>query len=93
MGKIEYPVSIDGEEGAWGVVFPDLSGVVAMGHTVAEALENAGEALRDCAIVLEAHGEELAPPSAPEDIDVPAGCRLAAVALAPPEPPRRAAAG
>lgn len=90
---IEYPALIDGEDGAWGVSFPDLPGIVAMGHTVEEALSNARDVLRDCAIVSEEYDEELAPPSAPEDIDVPPGCRLAAVALVPPESPRRAAAG
>jgi len=38
---------IDGEPGAYGVVFPELPGCIAMGDTVDEAIENAGEALRD----------------------------------------------
>ena len=28
-----YPALIDGDEGAYGVVFPDIPGVGAMGHT------------------------------------------------------------
>ena len=32
-----YPALIDGETGAYGVTFPDLPGVVAMGATLDEA--------------------------------------------------------
>ena len=46
---IRYPALLDGEEGAYGVVFPDIPGVGAMGHTVDEALANAEEVLRDYA--------------------------------------------
>ena len=42
-----YPAWIDGEPGAYGVSFPDLPGIVAMGTTVDEALLHAEEALRD----------------------------------------------
>ena len=35
---IEYPALIDGEERAYGVLFPDIPGVEAMGDTVDEAL-------------------------------------------------------
>ena len=34
---IRYPALIDGDEGVYGVVFPDIPGVGAMGHTVDEA--------------------------------------------------------
>ena len=50
---IEYPALIEGEEGAYGVVFPDIPGVGAMGDTVDEALLNAKEALLDYAIEAE----------------------------------------
>ena len=40
---LRYPALLDGEEGAYGVVFPDLPGCVAMGHTVSEALLHAEE--------------------------------------------------
>ena len=36
-----YPALIDGETGAYGVTFPDLPGIVAMGATLDEALLNA----------------------------------------------------
>ena len=60
---IRYPALIDGDEGAYGVVFPDVPGVGAMGNTIDEALLNAEDALRDYAIEAERDGEELAVPS------------------------------
>ena len=60
---IEYPALIDGVEGAYGVVFPDIPGVGAMGDTVDEALVNAEAALKDYAAEAEIDGEELADPS------------------------------
>ena len=65
---IRYPALIDGEDGAYGVVFPDIPGVGAMGDTVDEALLNAGDALRDYAIESERDGEALARPS-PVSVD------------------------
>lgn len=47
---IRYLALIDSDEGAYGVVFPDILGVGAMGHTVDEALLNAEDAFRDYAI-------------------------------------------
>ena len=60
---IKYPALVDGEVGAYGVVFPDIRGVVAMGHTVDEALLNAEDALRDYVIETKKDGNELAAPS------------------------------
>ena len=48
--SVRYPALIDGEKGAYGVSFPDLPGIVAMGDTMDEALMNAEEALRDYVI-------------------------------------------
>ena len=59
----QYPALIDGKKGAYGVTFPDLPGIVAMGKTVDEAMVNAEEALRDYAIEAVKDGEEIAPPS------------------------------
>ena len=42
-----YTALIDGEVGAYGVVFPDLPGCTAMGNSVEEAIANAAEAMRD----------------------------------------------
>ncbi len=44
---MRYGVLIDGEPGAYGVVFPDLPGCTAMGDTVDNALAGASEALND----------------------------------------------
>ena len=46
---IRYPALLDGDEGAYGVVFPDIPGVAAMGDSVDEALLNAEAVLQDYA--------------------------------------------
>ena len=68
---IRYPAWIDGEQGSYGVSFPDLPGIVAMGTTVDEALMHAEEALRDYVIEAERDGETIAPPSAIEQVETP----------------------
>ena len=72
--SMKYPALIDGEPGAYGVSFPDLPGVVAMGDTPGEAVRNAAESRAD--------GIALVQPSAPADVAVPRGCELTTVALA-----------
>ena len=79
---IKYPALIDGEPGFYGVSFPDLPGVVAMGDTPDEAVRGAAEALEDFAAESLADGVELVPPSAAADVDVPRGCKLTTVSLA-----------
>ena len=76
-----YPALLDGESGAYGVVFPDIDGIVAMGATIDEAMVNAEQSLRDYA--LEARKDGIVPvvPSPPETIDVPAGATLISVPL------------
>ena len=78
---IRYPALLDGDEGAYGVVFPDIPGVGAMGHTVAEALLNAEDVLRDYAIETERDGEPLATPSPLRSIETPAGNQLVSIPL------------
>ena len=78
---IRYPALIDGEKGAYGVSFPDIPGVVAMGVTMDEALLNAEEALRDYVIETEKTGDELVSPSLIEEIETPAGSALVSVSL------------
>ena len=68
-----YPALIDGEEGAYGVMFPDLPGIVAMGSTIDEAITHAGEALRDCAIEVSNDGSVPRAPTAVENLEVPLG--------------------
>ena len=58
---MRYTVLIDGKAGAYGVVFPDLPGCVAMGKTIDAALANAADALRDWVDLSERHGEAVAP--------------------------------
>jgi predicted RNase H-like HicB family nuclease len=54
---MRYTVLIDGKAGAYGVVFPDIPGCVAMGKTIDEALANAAETLRDWYELSDKHGE------------------------------------
>ena len=84
-----YPALIDGVKGAYGVVFPDLSGVVAMGATVEEAMVNAEAALQDAALEAERDSLALSPPSALEDVDVPVGSALSSILLVRAAPARR----
>ena len=76
-----YPALIDGAAGAYGVTFPDLPGIVAMGETLDDALVNAEEALRDYAIEAENHDEEIVSPTSIENVDAPPGCALVSVPL------------
>ena len=78
---MRYPAVIDGKKGAYGVTFPDLPGIVAMGRTLDEALVNAEEALRDYMVETEKDGETIMPPSALERVEVPDGCLLVSVPL------------
>ena len=75
------PALIDGAAGAYGVTFPDLPGIVAMGKTLDDALVNAEEALRDYAIEAEKHDEEVVTPTAIENVDAPPGSALVSVPL------------
>ena len=76
-----YPAWIDGEQGAYGVSFPDLPGIVAMGTTVDEALLHAEEALRDYVIETERDGEAITPPTSIEHVETPSGYTLVSVPL------------
>ena len=80
---LEYPALLDGEPGAYGVAFPDLPGIGAMGYTVADALTNAAAVLRDYAIETEKDGDELITPSSPDTIAVGDGEKLISVPLIP----------
>ena len=78
---IHYPALLDGEDGAYGVVFPDLPGAGAMGYTVDDVLVNAEDVLRDYAIVLNEDGLEIPPPSSPHSIEIPPDSRLVSIPL------------
>jgi predicted RNase H-like HicB family nuclease len=70
MKTARYPAFIDGEAGAYGVSFPDLPGVVAMGSTVEEALANAVEALAEAAMEMK---DSLPRPTPLEKLQLPEG--------------------
>ncbi len=78
---MRYPALIEGEKGGYGIFFPDLDGVVAMGETIDEAIANATEALADAAQAAKEEGGFLPLPSAPEDIQVPEGMTLTTIPL------------
>ncbi len=76
-----YPALIDGEPGAFGVVFPDIDGIGAMGETVKEALSNAMAALVAYSIETQRDGTEVATPSPWDSVEVPDGAQLTTVPL------------
>ena len=78
---LRYAALVDGREGAYGVVFPDLPGCVAMGYTVEDALVNAEDALRDYTLDAEEDGEVLPHPSPFQSINVPNGSQLVSIPL------------
>ena len=78
---LRYPALIDGESGAYGVTFPDLPGIVAMGASMDEAMINAEEALRDYALEAERDEDAIVPPSAIESVKPPSGSALVTIPL------------
>ncbi len=63
-----YVALIDGEPGAYGVVFPDAPGCHAMGDTIEEALLNAREALGDWIAHSRANGFEIPKPRTADEL-------------------------
>ena len=80
---MRYPAIIEGGGESYGIWFPDMDGIGAMGHTSDEVLANAGEVLRDYAIEAERDGRPLATPSALKDIEAPVGSALTTVRCEP----------
>lgn len=78
---MRYPALIDGERGAYGIVFPDIEGIAAMGKTLDEVILNGAAVLQDYAIETERDGQELVPPSTLEEVEVPEGCALTSIVL------------
>lgn len=76
-----YPAFIDGKKGAYGVTFPDLPGIVAMGKTLDEVMVNAEEALRDYATETEKDNEAVVPPSDLERVETQPGQALVSIPL------------
>ena len=78
---MEYPALIDGEAGAYGAVFPDLPGCVAMGYTLDDVVRNAEDAMRDWIASMEANGQKIPEPSPLAAIATPPGSALTAIPL------------
>ena len=83
---MRYPAIIEGGGSDYGIWFPDIDGIGAMGYTIEEVLANASEVLSDYAIEMERDGLPLAAPSALEDVEVPEGCALTSIQLVRAEP-------
>ncbi len=83
---MRYPAIIEGGGSDYGIWFPDIDGIGAMGYTIEEVLANASEVLSDFAIEMEKDGLPLAAPSALEDVEVPEGCALTSIQLVRAEP-------
>ena len=81
LGVSQYPAFVDGEAGAYGVTFPDLQGIVAMGETMDNALANAEDALRDYVTETERDGAQVAEATPTENVALPEGSVLVAVPL------------
>lgn len=78
---LRYPALIDGQAGAYGVVFPDIDGAVAMGDNIEQALVNAEEALRDYALEVERDGGQMPAPTPMEEVAAPHGSTLTSIPL------------
>ena len=76
-----YPAFVDGKAGAYGVAFPDIPGIVAMGETMDDALVNAEEALRDYVTETERDGGRVIGASPLEQASPPEGSVLVAIPL------------
>lgn len=63
-----YVAVVDGEAGAYGVVFPDLPGCTSAGETLDEAMRNAAEAARLWAEEMLAQGGDIPAPRRAEEI-------------------------
>jgi predicted RNase H-like HicB family nuclease len=83
---MRYPAIIEGGGSDYGIWFPDIDGIGAMGYTIEEVLANASEVLSDYAIEMERDGLPLAVPSAFEDVEIPEGCALTSIQLVRAEP-------
>ena len=78
---MKYPELIDGEAGAYGAVFPDLPGCVAMGYTLDDVVRNAEDTMRDWIASMEANGQSVPEPSPMSSIMVPEGNTLTSISL------------
>ena len=76
---MKYPALIDGEPCAYGAVFPDLPGCVAMGCTMDEVVRNAEDAMLDWIASMEANGQSVPDPSPLAAVTIPPGSTLTSI--------------
>lgn len=83
MRKLTYLAVLEPSEDSYGVFFPDLPGCISLGDTIAEAQENAQEALSLHIYGMEKDGDTIPKPStalSKEDSD---GCIVVPVTIYP----------
>ncbi len=89
MAKVYYPAVIErGEDGGFGVFFPDLDGCVSAGNSQSEAVRMAEEALALHLEGMSEAGETIPDPSDLGDLVVDQEVVVAAVALVAAEEPK-----
>lgn len=87
MTAVSYPAIVERAGTAYSVYFPDLPGCVSAGSTLDELFLNAEEALTGHLLVSAEYGDEVAPPSALDDIKVSVDDDVAALVLVRAELP------
>ena len=80
-----YPAVLDGKEGAYGLVIPDIPGAYAMGATVEEVLADAEDMLPEFIEAVKAHGGSIAPPRDIENVTLEPGETVVYVTLREPD--------
>ncbi len=78
---MRYIAIVEQSEGIFGVTFPGLDGVVAVGKNLDEALSNAQDALSDAAAEAARDGVSLPSPPDLGGVVVPPGCWVTTILL------------
>ena len=80
-----YPAILDGKNGAYGLVIPDIPGTNAMGATLEEVLADAEDMLPEFVELVRARGGTISPPRDMEDVTLEPGETLVYVTLREPD--------
>lgn len=83
MRKMTYLAVLEPGEDSYGVFFPDLPGCTSLGDTIAEAQENAQEALSLHIYGMEKDGDPIPEPSTTLSKDDTEGCFVVPVTIYP----------
>ena len=80
-----YPAILDGKNGAYGLVIPDIPGAYAMGAALEQVLADAEDMLPEFVELIKAHGGTISPPRDMEDVTLEPGETLVYVTLREPD--------